>query len=84
MTDFRPVGEVLFAFASTDTDLKTGKVLEKTTTRDITLNPLIAPAFFQTLESPPAGVSSPSPLKSQERAIRLYRVQRLPPPPSCC
>lgn len=36
MTDFRPVGEVLFAFASTDTDLKTGKVLEKTTTRDIT------------------------------------------------
>jgi hypothetical protein len=64
MTDFRKVGGVLFAFASTDTDLKTGKVLEKASTRQITLNPPIEPAFFGTLESPPPGVSSPAPTKN--------------------
>lgn len=61
MTDFRKVGGVLFAFASTDTDLKTGKVLEKASTRQITLNPPIDPAFFKTLESPPPSASSPTP-----------------------
>jgi hypothetical protein len=64
MTDFRKVGGVLFAFASTDTDLKAGKVLEKASTRQITLNPLIDPAFFRTLESPPPSVSSPTPTKN--------------------
>jgi len=53
LSDFRKVGDVLFAFASTNTDLKTGKVLEKATTREITLNPRIVQAFFETLDSPP-------------------------------
>jgi hypothetical protein len=52
MTDFRKVGNLRFSFASTDTDLKTGKVLEQATTRDITLNPPIPPGLFETLEPP--------------------------------
>jgi len=65
MTDFRKVGALLFAFASTDTDLKTGKVLETSTTREITLNPKVERAFFQTMESPRPGDASPSPAKEQ-------------------
>jgi hypothetical protein len=61
MTDFRKVGGVLFAFASADTDLKTGKVLENASTSQITLNPPIDPAFFKTLESLPADISSATP-----------------------
>lgn len=64
MSDFRRVGGVLFAFASTDTDLKTGKVLEKASTRQITLNPPIDLAFFKTLESSPSSVSSPTPTEN--------------------
>jgi len=65
MTDFRKAGELLFPFASTDTDLKTGKVLEKAITRHITLNPPIEPTtFFQTQERPGPSASRPSPTKS--------------------
>jgi len=52
MTDFRKVGKLLFSFASTDTDLKTGKVLEKVTVLDITLNPPVPEGFFDTFEMP--------------------------------
>src|SRR5262245_26349204 len=41
MTDFRKVDNLVFSFASTDTDLKTGRVLEKVMVREITLNPPI-------------------------------------------
>jgi len=47
MTDFRKVEGLLFSFASTDTDLKTGKVLEKTTVRQIALNPPIPKGTFK-------------------------------------
>ena len=50
MTDFRKVDTLLFSFASTDTDLKTGKVLEKVTVREITLNPPVPEGFFDTLK----------------------------------
>ena len=49
MTDFRRVGDLLYPFASTDTDLATGKVLETTTVRSITLNPAIDPSVFEKL-----------------------------------
>jgi len=49
MADFRRVGDLLFSFASIDTDLTTGKVLEKTTVRSITLNPAIESSMFQRL-----------------------------------
>ena len=48
-SDFRNVGGVLFAFASTDTDLATGKVLETTRVRSIKVNPQFDPAIFSTL-----------------------------------
>lgn len=49
MTDFRKVSGVLFSFANTETDLKTGKVLETTTVRAITVNPKIDEARFEKL-----------------------------------
>jgi hypothetical protein len=49
MTDFRRVGDVLFAFASTDVDLATGQTLESTTIRSITLNPALDPKVFDKL-----------------------------------
>jgi hypothetical protein len=49
MTDFRRVGDLLYPFASTDTDLANGKVLETTTVRSITLNPAIDPSVFEKL-----------------------------------
>jgi hypothetical protein len=48
-SDFRRVNGVLFAFASTDTDLATGKVLETTRVRSIKVNPQFNPAIFSTL-----------------------------------
>ncbi len=51
LTDFRKVGNLRFSFASTDTDLNTGKVLEQSTTREITLNPPIPPELFEALAS---------------------------------
>ncbi len=49
MTDFRKVSGVMFSFANTETDLKTGKVLETTTTRTVTVNPKIDEARFRKL-----------------------------------
>src|SRR5262245_29721905 len=49
MSDFRQVAGVWFPFANTETDLKTGKVLETTTIRAITVNPKIDEAIFERL-----------------------------------
>ncbi len=49
MSDFRAVGGVLFAFANTETDLKTGRVLETTTIRRLTLNPAVNDQIFEQL-----------------------------------
>ncbi|HZA38286.1 MAG TPA: hypothetical protein VE486_04020 [Candidatus Baltobacteraceae bacterium] len=48
-SDFRKVNGVLFAFASSDTDLTTDKVLETTTVRSIKVNPQFDPAIFRRL-----------------------------------
>ncbi len=49
MSDFRRVNGVWFSFANTETDLKTGKVLETTRIRTIHVNPKIEEAIFKTL-----------------------------------
>ena len=49
MSDFRQVDGVWFPFAKTETDLRTGKVLETTTIRTITVNPKIDEAIFEKL-----------------------------------
>ncbi len=48
-TDFRTISGVQFAFANSETDLKTGKVLETTKIQSITVNPTIDPSFFEKL-----------------------------------
>jgi hypothetical protein len=48
-SDFRKVDGVLFAFASTDTDLATNKILESTNVRSIKVNPHFDPAIFSAL-----------------------------------
>jgi hypothetical protein len=48
-SDFRKVGGVLFAFASTDTDLATRDVLETTTVRSIKVNLQFDATIFSTL-----------------------------------
>lgn len=45
--DFRKVGGVQFAFAGSETDLKTGKLLESSLIKEIKINPPIDPAFFE-------------------------------------
>lgn len=47
--DFRRIAGVLFAFANTDVDLTTGKVLETTTVKSILVNPAVAESIFETL-----------------------------------
>ncbi len=49
MTDFQQVDGLLFAFTSTDTDLTTGKTLEKATVRSIVVNPPLDPGVFEKL-----------------------------------
>lgn len=49
MSDFRQVAGVWFPFANTETDLKTGKVLETTTIRTMAVNPKIDEAIFENL-----------------------------------
>jgi hypothetical protein len=44
--DFRKVDGVQFAFAGSETDLKTGKVLETSQIKSIKVNPTIDPTFF--------------------------------------
>ena len=47
--DFREVERVLFAFAGSETDMKTGKLLESSLIRSIKINPPIDPGFFEKL-----------------------------------
>ena len=49
MSDFRQVAGVWFPFANTETESQTGKVLETTTIRSITVNPKIDEAIFEKL-----------------------------------
>jgi hypothetical protein len=49
MSDFRRVAGAWFSFANTETDLKTGKLLETTTVRAITINPEIDEEIFRKL-----------------------------------
>jgi hypothetical protein len=48
-SDFRQVAGVWFSFANTETDLATGKLLETTTVRAITVNPEMSPEIFREL-----------------------------------
>ena len=47
--DFREISGVRFTFAGSETDLKTGKVLETSQIKSIKINPPIDPSFFQKL-----------------------------------
>lgn len=49
MFDFRQVAGVWFSFANTETDLRTGKLLETTTVRTISVNPTIGEKVFREL-----------------------------------
>jgi hypothetical protein len=48
--DFREISGVRFAFAGSETDLKTGKVLETSQIKRIKVNPAIDPSFFEKSE----------------------------------
>jgi hypothetical protein len=47
--DFREIAGVRFAFAGSETDLKTGKVLESSVIKEIRVNPQNDPSFFEKL-----------------------------------
>ena len=47
--DFRRISGVRFAFAGSENDLKTGKILETSRINSIEINPPIDPAFFEKL-----------------------------------
>jgi outer membrane lipoprotein-sorting protein len=46
-SDFRTVAGVKFAFASSETDLQSGKVLETAVIRGVKVNPALAPSIFE-------------------------------------
>ena len=48
-SDFRKIDGVLFAFANTDADLATGKILETTSVRSVKLNPQFDASIFSKL-----------------------------------
>jgi hypothetical protein len=48
-SDFRTISGVQFAFASTETDLQSGKVLETTVVRSVKINPPLVPLIFEKL-----------------------------------
>jgi hypothetical protein len=48
-SDFREVSGVKFAFATTETDLSTGNLLESTTTKSVKINPMLPPTLFDKL-----------------------------------
>src|SRR5437762_10291890 len=48
-SDFRTIGGVQFAFASSETDHQSGKVLETTAVRSVKINPALAPTIFEKL-----------------------------------
>ena len=47
--DFRTISGVQFAFASSETDLQSGKVLETTVVRRVKINPPLNPSIFEKL-----------------------------------
>jgi hypothetical protein len=47
--DFRTISGVQFAFASSETDLQSGKVLETTVVRSVKINPPLIPSIFEKL-----------------------------------
>jgi len=49
-SDFRTISGVRFAFAGSETDLKTGKVLETSQVKSIKINPPLADALFEKSE----------------------------------
>ncbi len=48
-SDFRTIAGVQFAFASSETDLQSGKVLETTAVQSVKINPLLVPSIFEKL-----------------------------------
>jgi hypothetical protein len=48
-SDFRDVNGVKFPFATTETDLNTGKLLESTVTKSVKVNPTLPPMLFNKL-----------------------------------
>jgi hypothetical protein len=48
-SDFRTISGVQFAFASSETDLQSGKVLETTVVRSVKINPSLVPSIFEKL-----------------------------------
>jgi hypothetical protein len=48
-SDFRTISGVQFAFASSETDLQSGKVLETTVVRSVKINPPLVPLIFEKL-----------------------------------
>jgi len=48
-SDFRDVDGVKFPFATTETDLNTGKLLENTTTKSVKINPTLPSTLFDNL-----------------------------------
>jgi hypothetical protein len=48
-SDFHDVNGVKFPFAITEKDLKTGKLLESTVTKNVKINPPLLPGFFDRL-----------------------------------
>jgi len=48
--DFRDVNSVKFPFATTDTELNTGKLLETTTTKSVKINPTLPPTLFDSFD----------------------------------
>ena len=48
-SDFRDINGVKFPFATTETDLTSGKLLESTVTKNVTINLTLIPAFFERL-----------------------------------
>jgi len=48
-SDFRTIGGVQFDFASSETDLQSGKVLETAVIRGVKINPALVSSFFERL-----------------------------------
>ena len=48
-SDFRTISGVQLAFASSETDLQSGKVLETTVVRSVKINPPLVPSIFERL-----------------------------------
>ena len=48
-SDFRTISGVQLAFASSETDLQSGKVLETTVVRRVNINPPLNPSIFEKL-----------------------------------